>query len=271
MGSSSQIDRVIEQGRAQFPELSIAEDRLRPLVNQRLAAADQPDALVADEIYLACACALRDAAAIAVFEKRYFGVIAPVLSRMALTRDQIAEVEQQLRIKLLVADGEQPPRVVGYAGEGQLGGLVRVAALRAGLNMLRDAGKLEHDDAGFEDLPISADTPEQSQQKAQHRAAFKAAFEDAINVLESRDRSLLQLSIVKGASIDKIAAVYAVHRATAARWLQTARDNLTKIVHRRLGERLNLPVDQLGDLFPLVESRLELSLDRLLRSRVTQP
>lgn len=271
MGSPSQIDRVIEHGRAQFPELAIAEDRLRPLVKQRLAAADQPDALAADEIYLACACALRDPAAIALFEKRYFGVIAPALSRMTLTRDQIAEVEQQLRIRLLVAEGDQPPRLVGYAGEGQLGGLVRVAALRIGLNLLRDAGKLDHDDGGFEDLAVSGDTPEASQLKAQHRAAFKAAFEDAIGALESRDRSMLQLSIVKGASIDRIAAIYAVHRATAARWLQTARDNLTKIVHRRLGERLNLPADELGDLLPLVESKLELSLDRLLRSRVTQP
>lgn len=65
--------------------------------------------------------------------------------------------------------------------------------------------------------------------------------------------------------------VHGSHRATAARWLQTARGNLTKIVHRRLGERLNLPADELGDLLPLVESRLELSLDRLLRSRVSQP
>ncbi len=271
MGSTAQIDRVIEQGRAQFPGLVVAEDRLRPLVNQRLDQADQPDALAADEIYLACACALRDPAAIATFEKRYFGVIAPVLSRMSLTRDQIAEVEQQLRIRLLVAEGDQPPRIVGYAGDGQLGGLVRVAALRCGLNVLRDAGKLEHDEAGLGSLPISADSPELAQLKAQHRAAFKAAFEDAIGVLESRDRSVLQLSIVKGASIDRIAAIYAIHRATAARWLQTARGNLTKIVHRRLGERLNLPADELGDLLPLVESRLELSLDRLLRSRVSQP
>nr|MBA2543146.1 transcriptional regulator [Deltaproteobacteria bacterium] len=159
--------------------------------------------------------------------------------------------------------------VVSYAGDGQLGGLVRVAAVRAGLNVLRDAGKLDHD--AVEDLPLlSADTPELSQLKAQHRAAFKAAFEDAIGGLESRDRSLLQLSIVKGHGIDRIAAIYAVHRATAARWLATARENLTRAVHQRLGKRLDVPAGELGELLSLVESKLELSLERLLRSRATQ-
>jgi RNA polymerase sigma-70 factor (ECF subfamily) len=267
MGTAD-IDHLLEQGRAAFPELAITDERLLPLVKQRLAEAEHP--LAPDEIYLACACALRDPAAITAFEKRYFGVIAPVLSRMSLSRDQIAEVEQLLRVRLFVAEAGELPRVVSYAGDGQLGGLVRVAALRAGLNLLRDAGKLERDDAGFEDLPITADTPELSQLKAQHRAAFKAAFEDAIETLESRDRSLLQLSIVKGHGIDRIAAIYAIHRATAARWLQAARDNLTKQVHKLLAARLNTPVDELGDLLPLVESRLELSLERLLRSRVSQ-
>jgi RNA polymerase sigma-70 factor (ECF subfamily) len=264
----AEIERVIEAGRKGFPDLAIDDDQIRPLVKQRLAQSDG-ESLAADEVYLACACALRDPAAITTFERRYFQVIAPALARMSLTRDQIKEVEQTLRVRLFVAETGELPRVVSYAGDGQLGGLVRVAAVRAGLNLLRDAGKLEHSDDGFEELPQSADTPELSQQKAQHRAAFKAAFEDAIGALEPRDRSLLQLSIVKGHGIDRIAAVYAVHRATAARWLASARENLTKIVHQRLGERLEVPVDELGDLLPLVESRLELSLERLLRSRVS--
>ncbi len=265
--ASARVDQVIADGRAAFPELAIDDDRLRALVNQRLAT-ETSDPLAADEIYLACACALRDAAAIAVFEKRYFGVITPVLSRLSLSKDQIADVTQTLRVRLFVGEAGELPRVVNYAGDGQLGGLVRVAAVRAGLNLLRDTGKLSVDDAGFEDLPISADTPELSQLKAEHRAAFKAAFEEAIDALDKRDRSLLQLSIVKGHGIDRIAAIYAVHRATAARWLQTARANLTRAVHRSLGERLKVSTDKLGDLLPLVESRLELSLDRLLRSRV---
>lgn len=255
--------RVIDEGKAAFPSLAIPDDKLLPLVNQRLGG-EPAYALDSEEVYLACACALGDATAIALFEQRYFGVIAPQLARLSLDRDQIAEVTQQLRVRLFVGD---PPRVIGYAGDGQLGGLVRVAALRAGLNLLRDKGTLERSD-GLDQLPELADTPELSQDKAEHRAAFKAAFEDAIGSLESRDRSLLQLSLVKGHGIDRIAAIYAVHRATAARWLQTARDNLTKLVHRRLGERLNVSVDQLADLLPLVQSRLELSLERLLRSRV---
>lgn len=268
METTAEIERVIAVGRTAFPDLAISDERIRPLVKQRLSLGEPGESVAGDEVYLACACALREPAAITAFEARYFGVIGPALARMSLSRDQIDEVEQVLRVRLFVGDGTDPPRVVSYAGDGQLGGLVRVAAVRAGLNVLRDAGKLERGDDGFEDLPQAADTPEQSQLKAQQRVAFKAAFEDAIGALEPRDRSLLQLSLVKGHGIDRIAAIYAVHRATAARWLASARENLTTIVHKRLGERLDVSVDQLADLLPLVESQLELSLERLLRSRV---
>src|SRR5690606_4547847 len=133
------------------------------------------------------------------------------------------------------------PRVLAYAGQGQLGGLVRVAAVRAGLNLLRDRGRLAtgaagSDDGGdeLEDIPISADNPELARLKAQHRTAFKAAFEQAIASLEPRERSLLGLAIVKGLGIDRIGAIYGVHRATAARWVTAARANLTRAIHKIL-------------------------------------
>lgn len=269
MATAAEVDRLIERGRLALPDLALAVDRLRPLVARRLAHEDALASLAADEIYLACACAIPDSAAIVAFERRYFGVIPPALARMSLGRDQIAEVEQILRLRLFVAEPDDLPRVVTYAGNGQLGGLVRVAAVRAALNLLRDAGRLELDSDGIEDLPLAADDPELARLKAQHRVAFKAAFEDAIAALEPRDRSLLNLSIVKGHGIDRVAAIYGIHRATAARWLATARAHLTRAIHRLLGERLGLSAAELDDLLPLVESRLELSLERLLRSRTT--
>ena len=266
MGSGVDVERVLEAGRQAFPELAIAAERIRPLVRQRLDGEDAPASLVPDEVYLACACALPDSRAIAAFERRYFGVIEPALWRMSLGSDQIREIEQLLRVRLFVAEGGELPRVVTNAGTGQLAALVRVAAVRAGLNILRDTGKLERDDDGLEDLPLAADDPELARLKAQHRAAFKAAFEEAIASLEPRDRSLLKLSIVQGHGIDRVATIYGIHRATAARWIASARGNLTRGVHRALGQRLGLRATELDDLLPLVESKLELSLERLLRS-----
>jgi RNA polymerase sigma-70 factor, ECF subfamily len=263
----SAVERILEAGRAAHPEITLAPDALEPLVRERLANEEAPDALAADEIYLACACALADPIAIAAFERRYFPAIPAALSRLALGRDEIAEIAQQLRIRLFVADDDGVVRVVAYAGQGQLGGLVRVAALRVGLNLLRARGRLDSGDGELEDLPIAADDPALAQLKAQHRVAFKAAFEEAIASLPPRSRSLLDLAIVKGVGIDKVGAIYGVHRATAARWIVAARDELARAVHRALGARLGVARTELADLLPLVESQLELSLERLLRSR----
>lgn len=265
------VDEVIERGRAAHPQITVASAALAPLVRQRLEADDHPDKLDAAEVVLACACALGDSAAIAAFERAYFGVIPAALSRLALGRDEIAEIEQILRVRLFVADPDADgavPRIVTYAGRGQLGGLLRVAAVRAGLNVLRDRGRLDlNADDGLEDVPIASDDPALARLKAQHRTAFKAAFEEAIASLEPRERSLLDLSIIKRLGIDRIGAIYGVHRATAARWVTSARDNLTRAVHRILGAKLGARESDLENLLPLVESQIELSLERLLRSR----
>ena len=263
----SALDRVMEIGRAAYPAIAIAPERIASLIHERLRGEEAPDALAADEIYLAAACAGGDATALAAFERRYFASIPPALAPMSLGRDAIAEVEQILRIRLFVAEGDALPRVLEYAGQGQLGSLVRVAAVRAGLNLLRGSGRLERDDDGFEQLPIAADDPELAQLKAQHRGAFKAAFETAIATLDPRDRTLLRLRFVDGVAMDGVARIYAVHRATAARWLARARDELARAVQRALAARLGLEArSELDQLLPLVESQLELSLERLLRS-----
>jgi RNA polymerase sigma-70 factor, ECF subfamily len=265
------VDAIIDKGRAAYPQVTVEAAAVAPLVAQRLQGEDHPEQLIAEEVYLACACALGDSSAIAAFERAYFGVIPAALSRLALGRDEIAEIEQILRVRLFVTDPDADsamPRIVAYAGQGQLGGLLRVAAVRAGLNMLRDRGRLDQgDDDGLEQVPIAADNPELAKLKAQHRVAFKAAFEEAIGGLTPRERSLLELSIVKRLGIDRIGAIYGVHRATAARWVTGARDNLSRAVHRILASRLGTQGRDVENLLPLVESQIELSLERLLRSR----
>jgi RNA polymerase sigma-70 factor (ECF subfamily) len=265
-GRMSTVERILEAGRTAFPEIAIAPDVLAPLIEQRLE--DEDAELVADEVYLACACALADRAALATFERRYFSAIPAALSRLALERDDVTDIEQQLRIRLFVTEDDGVARVVAYAGLGQLGGLVRVAAVRAGLNVLRARGRIADGSGdGLEDFPSAGDDPALARLKAQHRSEFKAAFEESIAALDPRERTILQLAIVKGVGIDKLGAIYGVHRATAARWIASARDRLARGVHRALGARLGVAKTELADLLPLVESQLELSLERLLRSR----
>lgn len=257
-----EVARILREGHAAWPELAVPH-AIHDLIQDRIEGEAEP--LVADEIFLACACALGDSAAVEAFERRYFALIPAVLSRLSLGPDQISEIRQILRIRLFVAEAGCVARVVAYAGRGQLGGLVRVAALRAGLNLLRDRGRLDGDD--FEDIAVAGDDPELAALKDQHRVSFKAAFEAAIRDLPARQRSLLGLTIVKRLGIDRIGVIYGVHRATAARWIVQARDDLARSVRRALGRRLGVPEADVGDVVPLVASQLELSLERLLASK----
>lgn len=264
--SDDVLDGLVAAGREAWPVCAALAPALRPRIAARLDGEDRPEQLDAAEVYLACACAAGDAAALAIFERSYLATLPAALSRLSLGKDDVAEVMQTLRIRLFVADDGEP-RVVRYAGAGQLGGLVRVAAIRIGLNLLRSRGKLQGGDDGMENLPVAGDDPELAELKAQCRSSFKAAFEDASASLEPRERSLLHLALVKGLSVDKIGAIYGVHRATAARWVAQARGRLTRELKSLLGGRIGVPPAQVDDLLPLVESQIELSLERVLRSR----
>lgn len=269
MTPPSEVELVIAEGRTAHPGVGGDLTRIRAALAERL---DGEEVAVADldagELYLAAACAQADPVALATFERLYFGTIGPALSRMGLPSDAARDIAQTLRIRLFVAEEGELPRVVTYAGRGQLGALVRVAAVREGLTQLRAAGRLVHDADGLEDLPERTDDPELQKLKQQHRVAFKAAFEAAAGELEPKQRTLLRHAIVEQLGIDRIGALYGVHRATAARWVSDARAELSRGVHRHLALALRLDAEDIDDLAMLVESQLELSIARLLKSDV---
>ena len=91
---------------------------------------------------------------------------------------------------------------------------------------------------------------------------FERAFVAAIGELPPRDRQILRMSLSLGASIDDIARMFHTHRATAARWLNAARDALAANTRRHLSDKLGLGETELTSLLRLV--RTEAS--RLLES-----
>jgi RNA polymerase sigma-70 factor (ECF subfamily) len=216
------------------------------------------------EVALAQAVTAGDASAIREFEDRYLVPVRPRLRAMGIGDADIADIEQSVRVKLLVptAPGE-PARLLAYAGHGKLGGLVRVAAVREALSMLRKR-KVVADDDWLEELSSPDDDPELVEIKARHREAFKGAFEEAVRRLEPREHTLLRLHLVRHQSIDQIGAVYGIHRATAARWIEGAKRSLRSQTLKVLGDQFDLRGSDLERVVGLIESRIELSIDRLL-------
>jgi RNA polymerase sigma-70 factor (ECF subfamily) len=219
----------------------------------------------AQEVALAQAVSAGDPVAIREFETRYLVPVRATLRAMSIIDADIADIEQAVRVRLLVcAPGEQA-RLNEYAGQGKLGGLVRVAAVREALTMIRNR-KRGSSDEWIDELSSPDDDPALVQLKARHRTAFKQAFEEAVRRLSPRQHSVLRLHLVRHQTIDQVGAVYGVHRATAARWIDSAKRDLRSLTNRVLAERFDLHGPDLERLVELIESRIELSIDRLLAS-----
>jgi hypothetical protein len=75
---------------------------------------------------------------------------------------------------------------------------------------------------------------------------------------------LLRLHLVERMGIDAVAALCAVHRATAARSIVRAKETLTARVRARLMARWRIGDGDMAALKELVDSQLDLSLTRLL-------
>ena len=94
--------------------------------------------------------------------------------------------------------------------------------------------------------------------KREHAGHFKAAFAEAVG-------ALLKQHLLERLSIDQLGALYRLHRATAARRVARARDALLEGTRAALARRLGLRAENLAGVLDLLASRLEVSMERLLR------
>jgi RNA polymerase sigma-70 factor, ECF subfamily len=76
-------------------------------------------------------------------------------------------------------------------------------------------------------------------------------------------RAVLRAHAVNGLSIDQIGALYQVHRATAARWVQHAKVSLLDALRAALKERLGVEGAACDSIVALVQSRIDLSMPRV--------
>jgi RNA polymerase sigma-70 factor (ECF subfamily) len=129
--------------------------------------------------------------------------------------------------------------------------------------MQRDRREESFDDDVADVLAPSLD-PELAMLRERYRPEVDAAFRASLEMLSERARAVLRYSLVHGWSIDQLGERYGVHRATAARWITAARDELGALIRADLASRLAISESQVDSIVALVTSRIEVSLDRLL-------
>jgi RNA polymerase sigma-70 factor, ECF subfamily len=260
---------ALERGRAVWPGLAIGEAELVRVAESRLArdAGCQLDALDGAELCIAVACARGDADALLRFRTRYFAPLASNLRNLGLGEAQHDDVWQILCERLLVAADGAAPRIVDYAGAGELSGLVRVAATRIALNWREQDRRRASSDDWLDGLPGPASDPELHIMKERHRTELKEELQAALDTLTARERMVLRLHLVERLGIDAIASACAVHRATVARWIGRAKEILATRVRDRLLARWQVDEGSLPAFAALLDSQLDLSLERLLAAR----
>ena len=263
------LDELVEHARSCWPAVDVDRDTFVSYVAQRLDAAPTPEVMShihTGDLYLACACAVGDDRAIAAFEAHYASHITAIVSRVKGASTLTEETKQVLRQQLFVATAERRPKIAEYSGRGELLAFLRVVAIRTALGLLRKdkrhAAVADTDELAL--LPDHGDDPELLYFKQLYRVEFKASFEQALAELDPRQRSLLRYSLVDGLSIDAIAAVYDIHRATAARQVNKARDALVEGTRAALMARLELSQDDVHSIMRLIRSNVDVSARRLL-------
>lgn len=239
-------------------------------VGAALAALDVPD------LYLAYCCARKDAKALAELDRRYGPELERALRRARNTGADPEDLRQRLYERLLVAAEGESPRILGYSGRGSLRGWLRVTTTRLIINAARDHGRRPasgtDDDALLGQILVARaeDDPELGYLRTHHREALTRALSAAFERLSARDRNVLRYSVLHQVSNEQIGRLYGVHRATAFRWRQDALRALVEAVRASLRTSLQLDRAELDTLLRNVESRLDLSILRML-GRETEP
>lgn len=205
-------------------------------------------------------------AAIEAIERMHRPTLDAACQRFAGKGHSADDLRQILRARLFVAEPGARPKIADYAGQGHLENWLRVTAVRLFVDLGKRKDRAREQPADDGDV-LALPTPSDLQLdlvKAEYRDTVAGAMFDAARGLEPGDRHLLRQHLVAGLSIDQLGAVLGIHRATAARRVAKAREQLAGETRRLVAERLKVAGDELDEVIGLVMSRLDVSIVRLL-------
>lgn len=255
------VAEAFSRGRIAWPGSGISE----PQFAGHVTSLDVDRAALLEhgsDLYLACGCALGDAASLDDFGQQILSRVGIFVARFDLAPHQVDEVRQRVGMKLLVG---AKPGIARYRGQGPLRAWIRVTAVRVAIDVIGSGGIDHAVDGALLDVLVSTDeNPELAAARNLHRQQLQTSLEAALHALEAREKTLLRLYVVDGLNIEAIGAIYCVHRATIARWLVAIRGKILEGVRRTLAVRASVSPSELRSLAGLLQSEIRLSARRIL-------
>lgn len=259
------IQACLDSARAKWDFVDVSDeafvDHLAACVRGEERTLEVLASLHTTDLFLACACLQGDPRALAAFDQEFVGRLK--LGSKAGSASFDSELKQVLRERVLVSQGETPPRLAGYSGRGSLSGWLKVTAARLAIDLRREQ-KIGVAQAAQRDVPLPPLDPELSYLKARYRVEFQEAIQLGFRTLSARDLTLLRLHFLEEMPTNSIARMYRVSARTVQRWIATAQQAVVDAVRHDLRARLALSESELTSLLGLVLSQLTLSLHRFL-------
>jgi RNA polymerase sigma-70 factor (ECF subfamily) len=223
--------------------------------------------LALPDLYLVNVCLRGERAGLAVFERLVRDETTRAVAKLGAHAAAPEDVIQELLVKLLVPEAGRPAKLAAFGGHGALHAWIRVAAVRTAISMSRRRQELAIEDEALAAIADESDDQALAFLKSSYRAEFKRAFAEAFAELPRRARTLLRLQVIDQLTLEEIGAFYQVSRATTARHLAEARNQLVTGTQTRLAATLKITETELGELMKLVASSLYSTLPRLLHTR----
>lgn len=263
------LEEAVARGQQAWPGLRVEPRDFARHLGKCLPADEAPGsslrALLWEDLYLALGALQDERAALDALERTVLAPVQGAVRRVDSADAFVDEVMQLTRLRLLVGEARQGPRLEGYSGKGSLRRWTEAVAVGVAVSLKRRPDRSTPlDDAVLESGVGTAD-PELALLQQRYRPAFRAAFAEALASLSAKERNLLRLSLVQGLGVESLGALHQVHASTASRWLARARSSLLEGTRASLARRLALNTSQLDSFLRALDGHLEVSFSSLLK------
>ncbi|MDC0744620.1 sigma factor-like helix-turn-helix DNA-binding protein [Polyangium mundeleinium] len=251
---------ALDRAAARWPDLPLPDAAFEAALSARILEGEGLDSLHVEDLFLAHHAGRGNAAAVAVVMK----LVDPLrveLRRTGADEQLVRDVLAELPAELIAPRADAPPRILGYTGKGPLGGWLRVVAVRAVVERRRRASERPTEALVVEQVAAEHD-PELDLLRHRYTRELQAGFAEAFAALTPDQRLLLRQHHVDGLSIDRLAALHGVHRATAARRVAAAREALFEGVRAALVKELGIGNETFDSIVRLVRSEVSIHLSR---------
>jgi RNA polymerase sigma-70 factor (ECF subfamily) len=265
----TRLNELWETARVAYPGVKVAVEAFVAHLARHMER-DRPEDYLsrvhAADLYLACACAAGNTTALSRFDESLLSQVGAFVAGLRAEPAFVDDLRQTIREKLFVG---RTPKIADYSGRGALTSWLRVLSLRTALSLKRRKTELldggQQSSATNEARPSMTRDPELDFIKEQYRGLFRSALDNSLGSLSQEERNLLRLHFLKGVTLEELATLFRVHRATIARRIAQARDNILRNTSEQVQAQLGVDSAEFESLMKVLHSQIDVSISRLLQ------